>query len=168
MIERAALLLSLRPRHAQAIIDGRKTVDVRRRRISAPSGMRVILYATSPVKAIVGTATLLESRVCSVEAAWTEFATTLGLERDELVTYIGGRTACLLILERVHRLRYPMHLADLASSGVFKPPQSYRFVGPRDPPTLQRLAKTLVRDGEPVIDLAERLGEVLIANESTP
>ena len=57
MTYRRTLLLSLRPRFAQAILSGAKTVEVRRRPVNAPPQTPIILYASSPTMAIVGTAT---------------------------------------------------------------------------------------------------------------
>ncbi len=138
MRDRPALLLSLRPRHAEAIMDGRKTVEVRRRRVSALPGTLVILYASSPLKAVVATGRLESSRMCSADVAWAEFSSTLGLQRHELYAYLGDVDACLLFIDKVRVLNPPIHLGELATSG-FRPPQSYRFLGPRDPIQLRSL-----------------------------
>jgi predicted transcriptional regulator len=50
------LLLSLRPRFADAILAGAKTVELRRRPINARPGTAILLYASRPMMAIVGTA----------------------------------------------------------------------------------------------------------------
>lgn len=139
MADPTALLLSIRPRHADAIITGLKTVEVRRRRVSAPAGMTVILYATAPVKAIVATARLRESFVCSADVAWGRFSTVLGLAREELDAYLGGGHGCLLVLTDVVRLKSPLSLGELRSTQPFRPPQSYRFVRRHDPRALTRL-----------------------------
>lgn len=58
------MLLSVHPRFATAILAGTKTVEVRRQRVAAPSGIPVLLYATAPTMAIVGMA-----RIASVQVA---------------------------------------------------------------------------------------------------
>ncbi|WP_237302536.1 ASCH domain-containing protein [Streptomyces sp. S063] len=47
-----ALLLSLHPRFATAILNGEKTVELRRQRVAVPPGTPVIIYATSPTMAL--------------------------------------------------------------------------------------------------------------------
>ena len=139
MVEPKALLLSIQPRHADAIMTGRKTIEVRRRRVSAPVGTTVILYATAPVKAVVATARLSDSVVCSPEATWRRFSTVLGLARDELDAYLEGADGCLLFLTDVLRLDAPLSLDQLRRSRPFRPPQSYRFVNGEDPSELRLL-----------------------------
>jgi hypothetical protein len=52
------LMMSLRPRFAQAILDGSKTVELRRTRVLAPPGTTIIIYASAPVISVVGIVTL--------------------------------------------------------------------------------------------------------------
>lgn len=139
MAEPKALLLSIQPRHADAIMTGRKTVEVRRRRVSAPVGTTVILYATAPVKAVVATARLSDSVVCSPEATWSRFSAALGLARHELDAYLDGADGCLLFLTDVLPLDAPLSLDELRRSQPFQPPQSYRFVKGEDPSELRLL-----------------------------
>jgi predicted transcriptional regulator len=139
MAEGRRLLLSLLPRHAGAIVDGYKTVELRRRRVAAPEGTKVILYASSPVKAVVGTARLRASRICSAEAAWAEFSANMALDRDEFDAYLGGTDACLLMLDHVRRVDPPLSLEELRKDQPFQPPQSYRYVSRVDPIQLQSL-----------------------------
>src|SRR3954452_1110919 len=87
---RRSLLLSLRPRFAQAILDGVKTVELRRTRVSAPPGTLLVLYASSPVMAVVGVATLIDRETDSSEVIWRTFGPRLGLSRVEFVDYLAG------------------------------------------------------------------------------
>lgn len=134
------LLLSLRPRHAEAIVSGRKSVELRRRRIAAPPGTSVILYASAPVKAIVGTARLVSCEVTSADAAWQAHSVGLAVDREEFEAYLDGRQACLLLLIDVQRLHRPLTLKQLRQDQPFQPPQSYRFVSSRDPLAIRELA----------------------------
>lgn len=58
------LLLSLRPRYATAILTGDKTTELRRRPVNALPGTPIILYASSPIMAVVGTARLADVHSC--------------------------------------------------------------------------------------------------------
>lgn len=51
-----AILLSVHPRFAEAILAGSKSVEVRRQRVAVPSGTPVLLDATAPPMALVGMA----------------------------------------------------------------------------------------------------------------
>lgn len=136
------LLLSLRPRFANAILSGDKTVELRRRPINAQAESRVILYASSPVMAVVGTARLAGIDVSDPEAAWQRHHAVLGLEREEFDRYLDGSSAAYMLqLRDVHQLDEPLLLHRLREDAAFQPPQSFRYVAPSDPARLRRLAR---------------------------
>lgn len=134
-----ALLLSVRPRFARAILDGTKTVELRRRWVRAAPGTPVIIYASTPTMAVVGTARLGQVVVSEPNAAWQRHHPALGLERGEFDQYLGGRMACLLMLEDVASLASPLPLRRLREDGPFRPPQSYRYVSAADPAPVRAL-----------------------------
>lgn len=138
-----ALLLSIRPRYARAILDGTKTVEVRRRAVRALPGTPVVLYATTPTMAVVGTAVLGEALVCDPETAWREHHLSLGLARDEFDAYVSGVCPCLLFLNDVASLDDPIRLEDLQRRWAsFRPPQSYRYLSGADPEAVRGLVRS--------------------------
>ncbi|MEU9741036.1 ASCH domain-containing protein [Micromonospora chersina] len=142
------LLLSLRPRFADAILSGTKTVELRRRPINAQPGTLVILYSSAPVMAIVGTARLRQVMVSDPQTAWGNHHSALGLQKDEYDGYLDGSPlAYLLHLTQVCTLNEPLHLHRLRQDGGFHPPQSFRYVAPSDPLPLRELVGTQQRDG---------------------
>jgi predicted transcriptional regulator len=134
------VLLSVRPRHAEAILDGRKTVEVRRQPVRARPGSAILIYATSPTRAIVGLASIASTIRASADAGWREHEASLGIDRDELDAYLDGRVGSFLRLERVTALPTPLALADLRNGHPFRPPRSYRYIAPDDPAVLRDLA----------------------------
>jgi len=141
-----ALLLSIRPRHAEAILAGTKTVEVRRRRVVATPGTRLILYATAPIKAVVATATLASTTIARVDEGWAAFSDRIGLERQELEAYAKGVDAAFLLLVDVRRLPVPVTLEELREDLPFRPPQSYRWVTHEDPSLLHSVASRTESD----------------------
>lgn len=141
---RSAVLLSVKPRFADAITSGTKTVELRRRGLDARPGATVVLYASAPTMAIVGTAQLCEVLSLPHPEAWRRFQDALGVSRKEFDAYLdGSATAVLLRLTCPQRLDRPITLQQLRSAaGSFWPPQSYRYVSAGDPAPLRRLATT--------------------------
>ncbi|MFJ9377565.1 ASCH domain-containing protein [Streptomyces sp. NPDC101455] len=124
-----ALLLSLHPRFATSILDGRKSVELRRQRVAVPPGTQVILYATSPVMALVGTARVARVDTASPAEVWERHRSKTGISRAEYDTYMDGAAqASALVLEAPERLEEPVPLAHLRAGGTFHPPQSYRYI----------------------------------------
>lgn len=136
---RRVLLLSLRPRFANAILAGTKTVELRRRPIKAPPGSTVVLYASAPTRAVVGVAKLHRSLVLDAEMAWEDHERELGLTRTEFDAYLDGRRAHLLVLMDVRRLLEPVQLGRLREGCDFRPPRSFRYVSETDPASVHAL-----------------------------
>ncbi|ROP37212.1 ASCH domain-containing protein [Saccharothrix texasensis] len=135
------LLLSLRPRFAQAILDGTKTVELRRTRVSAPPGTLLVIYSSSPVMAVVGVATLADRDTASPATIWRRYRSQLGLSQAEFSDYFAGaEQATALSIAAPRTLPTPLTLARLRAHSAFQPPQSYRYIAPTDPSPLTELA----------------------------
>jgi len=134
----ACLLVSVQPRYALAILSGEKKYEIRRRAVRAPIGTRVVLYATHPTKALVGTARIKAKLFLDSRAAWDTHADDLGIDRRSFDSYVKGTTkVCLVELDRVVPLQRTITLAALTAHSKFRPPQSYRYVSDEDPTALQ-------------------------------
>ncbi|MGK5548422.1 ASCH domain-containing protein [Streptomyces sp. URMC 127] len=150
-----AMLLSVHPRFAAAILDGTKTVEVRRQRVAAPPGTPVLLYATAPTMAIVGMARIASVQVASPREVWAASRTSAGISRREYDDYMSGATrASGLSLEAPVTFEVPVLLAALRAAGSFHPPQSYRYLSGED---LRKLAATTPTTGD---TLHEVLGDL--------
>jgi predicted transcriptional regulator len=124
-----AMLLSVRPRYAESILSRAKRAEIRRQRPSALPGTPVIIYATKPIGAVIGTASI--GRICegSPSDLWEQYHDQMGVTRDEFDLYLSGlSTAYLLLLDDASRLVSPLTLDDMRESADFQPPRSYRYV----------------------------------------
>jgi predicted transcriptional regulator len=134
------LLLSLRPRFAQAILEGSKTVELRRTRVAAPPGTHLLLYASAPIMAVVGMAALGERHTARPSTIWRRHRAELGLSLAEFNQYLAGaQHATALTITDAQALPDPFTLAWLRSHAWFQPPQSYRYIAPTDPAPLREL-----------------------------
>ncbi len=129
---RAQLLLSVQPRFCGLILAGVKTVEVRRRFSGKWTGSRVVLYATNPVKALVGEAVAGKVVEGSPAAIWEKYETQIGCTHQEFVGYTADAPLIKAVeLEQVIRYVAPVPIDQL--SYLLKeeliPPQSYRDMG---------------------------------------
>jgi predicted transcriptional regulator len=135
-----AAILSVKPKYAAAILDRTKTIELRTRRVALPVGTPLAIYATSPTRAVVGTARIARVMWCSTDAAWDAAGCSLALTRGEFDEYTAGREiVSLLFLEGAASVATPIRLAHLRSAAAFYPPQSYRYVSSTDPSCLRSL-----------------------------
>ena len=124
-----ALLLSIRPRYAQAILSGTKSAEIRRQRPTVHPGTPVIIYATKPVGALVGTARIANIAEGTPADIWEQHQNCTGVSKAEYDTYLSGaETAYLLFLCQVQRLEPLLTLEQIRSAATFQPPQSYRYL----------------------------------------
>jgi len=120
----------MRPRFSDGILNGTKTVELRRTRPQVEAGDPVLIYATSPVKAIVG-GFLVEDLLQSDPAElWAKVKGLAGVTEPEYEAYFSGtRTACVIRVTDPWRLRRPVYLEALqAHRPSFRPPRSYGYL----------------------------------------
>ena len=126
------LVVSLRPRFADAIVQGQKNVEVRRTFSERWLGARAVLYATSPTRAVVGSALVTSIERLSVADLWFRYGPRIGITRDELLAYADERASLFAIgLDRVRRLSMPLPLSAVrAHDPIARPPRSYAAIEP--------------------------------------
>ena len=84
------VVLSLKPRFAEAILAGVKTVELRRTvpKIEVPT--RALLYATTPVRALLGTCVITNVRSADLALLWREYGSRSDLRYHEFQQYFVG------------------------------------------------------------------------------
>ena len=136
------VVLSLKPRFAEAILAGDKTVELRRTvpKIVVPT--LALLYATTPVRALLGTCVITSVRSADLSVLWREYGPRSDLHYHEFQQYFDGvdvGTALALAQPRAFGRRVP--LQDLrAKPRGFRPPQSFAYVDAKTGHQLIRLA----------------------------
>jgi predicted transcriptional regulator len=125
------LLISVKPQYAEAILDGTKTVELRRTRPSLPDGSLVLLYSSTPTRAVVGWAQLMRVQAGSPEDIWQAIGDAAAIDQATFDAYFhGAEAAYALELDEVVEATRPVPLSVIRSIGV-QPPQSWRYL-PRD------------------------------------
>ena len=136
------IVLSLTPRFAEAILSGTKTVELRRTapRIVVPT--RALLYATTPVRALLGTCIITSVMSASLSALWREYGSRSELSYSEFKRYFEGLDiGTALTLGHQQPLDRMVPLQDLrARPSGFRPPQSFAYVDAKTGDLLLRMA----------------------------
>ncbi len=127
--EETILLLSIKPRFAEAILNGSKTVELRRVQPSVHAGTIVLMYASSPQRELVGTFRIAGLEVDSSSAIWDRHGSECGVSEAEFIDYFAGANQAVAILvDSPVRLSPPQSLERLRDRMVgFHPPQSFRY-----------------------------------------
>ncbi|WP_097200294.1 ASCH domain-containing protein [Variovorax sp. YR752] len=129
------VLISLEERHAEKILDGTKTVELRRRPMHVAVGATIWFYVKVPVGSVIGCAKVAGVHTLAPSTLWTRFGPVSGLQRREFFDYFSGSpTAFALSLTEPRRLATPIPLSELrdVSSG-FHPPQFFANIASDGP-----------------------------------
>ena len=122
------MLLSIRPKYADLVLRGAKLVEIRRKFAEKWLGQRATLYATRPVGALVGEATMSAITSAPPEEVWAEYGSVLGCEKAEFDLYVQGCERVCAI-ELIDVLPYPDRISLDQITHILKedlrPPQSY-------------------------------------------
>lgn len=124
---RRSLLMSIQPRFANAILEGTKTVELRRKPPRDQPDV-VIIYGSGAAKAVLGVAQLKEVHTSTPDEIWRKFGAAAGVTRAEFYSYFeGSETASALELANPRRSCDSVPLSRLREFGL-EPPQSWRYV----------------------------------------
>jgi predicted transcriptional regulator len=122
------VLLPIKPRFAKPILGGLKRVEFRKKRFARrPS--HVVVYASSPVKKVVGFFEVSDLETAPIRELWRRYESSGGIQAAEFFEYYGsGREGVAISVGRVTVLAEPMELAELGLGE--RPPQNYAYVEP--------------------------------------
>jgi predicted transcriptional regulator len=145
------LLLSVKPVYAHALLDGRKTIEIRRKFPAQQPGTPVFIYASSPERQLLGTVQLDSIELLEPDLVWEKHRSVIEIGRSALSTYARG-------LDRVSMLRVrdpkllsrPVSLSSMRSLARLEPPQSFRYLTEEQQRVLLHAGEQLL---EPVVDL---------------
>ena len=129
-----AILLSIKPGYAVHILNGSKTVELRRTRPRVDHGAIALIYATSPVCALVGCARVVGITQAPPAELWARVEGAAGLDRFAYDTYFAGASnGVAIFVADATSFPAPIPLDELREEiPGFTPPQSYRYMDIRD------------------------------------
>lgn len=121
----ATILLSIRPEYAEAILEGRKRYEFRKSR-SKDDVRRIIFYASSPRRRVVGAAAVEEILEGSPEDVWKITGAAAGITKEYYLSYYAGKDRAVAYkLKNIVRYDAPKELSDY---GICRAPQSFVYL----------------------------------------
>lgn len=128
------MLISVTQRFAEAFHSGKKTVEVRRRRLHVEAGIRIWIYAKLPIGRVELVGRVNKVATGSPTHLWRKYGTQTGLTRMEYFAYLANCTeACVIVIDDIKALTEPPTLAGLRKlKAGFQPPQFARFLESSD------------------------------------
>jgi predicted transcriptional regulator len=130
--DRRDLVLSIKPEYSNKIVAGEKTVELRRRfPTTLQPGTIVLIYATSPTRALIGLAEIAGVLQGPISVIWKKFASEACIKRTDFDSYFTGAEIGFAIKLRGARpLRRVLELQEFRDRFQFEPPQFYLYAPP--------------------------------------
>lgn len=124
------ILFSIRPRYANKILQGNKTVELRRNCPRAKKDDLVLIYASSPMKALIGAFKVDRIVEKPPQDLWHIVKQYAAISRKEFDAYYTGAPVGFgIFFNEVHGFREPVKLQRLREWwSSFHPPQRYCYL----------------------------------------
>lgn len=124
------LVLSLRPRFAEAILSGEKTVELRRVEPQIELPTRALVYASSPTRSLMGQCVVRKAVRLPLSMLWRRYGHATAVTQEEFHDYFAQKeTGIALLLSNPVRLSSEVPLVKLRQSvDRFRAPQSFAYV----------------------------------------
>ncbi len=129
------LLMSLKPEFAELILQGRKTVELRRKFSKKYEGATIVFYITQPVQQFMFTATITQVDHSQKKYLWSMYKQECGITQAGFEHYFSGADYGYAILLSNVKL-IPNQLDLEHAKNIYpqlRPPQSFQRLEPKSP-----------------------------------
>ena len=122
-----AIILSIKPKYAELILAGSKTVEFRRV-WAAESVDTIVIYASTPIQKLLGIVKITEVVKAKPATLWS-YCSKLGggLSKAELSAYLDGKDTGFAVL-LMDAKRFSQSVDPRKVIKDFLPPQSFRYL----------------------------------------
>lgn len=122
------LLMSMKPKFAERLLTGSKLIEIRKKFSAKWVGSKVTLYASRPLGALLGEATI-KTVVCGKPIdIWNKFGSQIGCSWEEFAEYVSSADEISAIqLTDITPYREPIPISQISHllNENLRPPQSY-------------------------------------------
>lgn len=124
------LFISVKPEYAYKIINKLKTIELRKNRPNVEIGDYVLIYATVPVKTVIGFGKIKKIIETSPSIMWEENATKLGIDKISFDKYYEDSNKSIGIeISSICKFKVGFSLKEIKKlHPSFSPPQTYRYI----------------------------------------
>ena len=85
------VLLSIKPKYAELILDGEKKYEFRRAIFKNPSVKKVVIYASSPISKVIGEFEIDDILSLKLSELWKHTMEYSGIDKDFYDSYFSGK-----------------------------------------------------------------------------
>ncbi len=120
------VILSIKPKYAQAIISGTKKVEFRKKIFKRPVD-KVYIYSSSPSKKLIGFFTFIEVVEDNPAELWNKFQKVGGIDKADFFEYFkDSEKGYAIVVDTVEKFKKGIDPIDFFEN--FCAPQSYIYI----------------------------------------
>jgi predicted transcriptional regulator len=121
------VLLSIKPKFAESIINGRKKYEFRKNAFSKKNIGRVYIYSTTPIKKIIGIFRISKIIEDKPSTLWHHLKDEAGISEEEFFDYFKNRKVGFAFeIVEVEKFENPVDPKIMYPN--FVPPQSFCYI----------------------------------------
>lgn len=120
------VLLSIKPKYAELILNGEKKYEFRRAIFKRPLVKKVVIYASSPISKVIGEFEIEDILSLDVSELWAYTMEYSGVEKDFYDSYFSGKNIGHAIKIKSVK-RYTRH-KELHEFDIKRAPQSFAYI----------------------------------------
>lgn len=121
------VLLSIKPEHANNILEGKKLFEFRKAVFKNPSVKTVVIYATMPIGKVIGEFEVEEVLSDQPNKVWSLTSEFAGISKVFFNEYFNGRDKAYAIkVKEPKRYAEPIDLKRVVQNGIA--PQSFCYI----------------------------------------
>jgi predicted transcriptional regulator len=124
------VLLSIKPKFANAILEGAKTFELRRAVFRDPTVRKIVIYASSPISLVIGDFIVDGILALEPKKLWAVTEKGAGVKQQFFDDYFRGREIGFALKVHLPR-RYAKPLDLKEHFGLSRPPQSFCYLAER-------------------------------------
>lgn len=123
------VIISIKPEYALKIMSGEKTIELRRKfPVDDIEGGIAVIYASSPIKEIIGYAIIEKVSELSIDKLWNKAKKQACVNKDFFYSYFDGvDTGFALTLREPVALTERLDMKRMKEEFLLSVPQSFRY-----------------------------------------
>lgn len=128
------VIISVKPEYALKIMSGEKTIELRRKfPVDHVEGGIALIYASSPIKKIIGYAVIDRVKEFSLNSLWKSCGKKACVEKAFFYSYFDGLEYGFGIsLKNVKKMKTPLDIERMRNEFLFSAPQSFRYISDKE------------------------------------
>ncbi|WP_353259038.1 ASCH domain-containing protein [Prochlorothrix hollandica] len=140
MSDPKVLLLSIKPKYVQKILDGYKSIELRKVRPQVQEGDFILMYESSPTKALIGWCKVKNVICENPQALWKTVEARAGVTYTEFNSYYkNSKLGFGIYIDLIHTPR-KVSLEDIRKQWRdFRPPQSFYYLKTEEIPLAEQI-----------------------------